>query len=296
MPASRLRAGAVLAAGLAGFAVGTEFRGPHPPGTPSFVRAIGAVDDLPESLRLAFAPGPGFAPVSRPAERGQSFAGYVRSGPNRATPERRRVLLVPLGGREIGPEELLPLAEYAERFFGVASAVEPAMGLVPLARFFRRDGSTGEPYLDTTALLDLLAARVPADACSVIAVTRLALGSKSKAALAGEASLRTRAGVASLSAAGFRRDAMVLTHEIAHTLGIPHCVHYRCLMNEGGASGKPMHLCPVCLRKLNHATGVDPVERYRRLLDAYRTAGLDDEAEWTDERVREIDRGVSPGR
>ncbi len=49
-----------------------------------------------------------------------------------------------------------------------------------------------------------------------------------------------------------------------------HCVYFHCLMNGSNhlqeSDARPMHLCPVCLRKLHHSVGFDPVERYRNLL------------------------------
>jgi len=66
------------------------------------------------------------------------------------------------------------------------------------------------------------------------------------------------------------RAAKLTSHELVHTLGVKHCVYFRCRMNgcnsleESDAS--PAHLCPVCLRKLHLALDFDPAEMYRRTL------------------------------
>jgi hypothetical protein len=85
----------------------------------------------------------------------------------------------------------------------------------------------------------------------------------------------------------------VLVHESGHMFGIRHCIHYECLMNGsnhlGETDASPVHLCPVCLRKLHHALKFDPVVRYRKLRDFYRAKGLKEEAEWVKGRLGRID-------
>ena len=50
------------------------------------------------------------------------------------------------------------------------------------------------------------------------------------------------------------RCTKVLTHETGHLFGIRHCIHYECLMcgcnHREEFDRHPIHLCPVCLRKL----------------------------------------------
>jgi archaemetzincin len=53
-----------------------------------------------------------------------------------------------------------------------------------------------------------------------------------------------------------RRTMAVASHELAHVIGLHHCIYYDCLMN-GSNSGeeserRPLNLCPVCLDKLLH--------------------------------------------
>jgi hypothetical protein len=45
-------------------------------------------------------------------------------------------------------------------------------------------------------------------------------------------------------------------------------------------NARPLHLCPVGLRKLQHSVGFDPEARYRRLLDFSRKVGFDEESAW----------------
>jgi archaemetzincin len=91
------------------------------------------------------------------------------------------------------------------------------------------------------------------------------------------------------------RMCKILAHETGHLFGIKHCTAYRCLMNGSNHlnefDARPLHLCPVDLRKLQYSVGFDPLERYRRLLRFTREEALNDEAEWLAERVRYVEGG-----
>ena len=49
---------------------------------------------------------------------------------------------------------------------------------------------------------------------------------------------------------------------------------------------RPLHLCPVCLRKLQSSIGFDVVERYRELEHVTRADGFNDEADWVTRQSR----------
>jgi archaemetzincin len=48
---------------------------------------------------------------------------------------------------------------------------------------------------------------------------------------------------------------------------------------------RPLHLCPVCLRKLQWSIGFDVLERYRALERLTRADGFTDEADWFNRRI-----------
>jgi len=66
-----------------------------------------------------------------------------------------------------------------------------------------------------------------------------------------------------------RRSFATATHEAAHVLGLDHCEDALCNLNGstcGGAAGcQPLHLCPLCLRKLCWNRQVDLLPYLRRL-------------------------------
>ena len=54
------------------------------------------------------------------------------------------------------------------------------------------------------------------------------------------------------------------------------------------SDARPLHLCPVCLRKLQSIIGFDVVDRYRKLLIFYETVGFEHEARWVSNRLKKI--------
>ena len=86
-----------------------------------------------------------------------------------------------------------------------------------------------------------------------------------------------------------RRSGKVLVHETGHMFGLQHCIYYRCVFNGSNhlaeSDARPMHACPVDLRKLQHSIGFSVTRRYAALHRFYRKAGFDDEAQWTRRRL-----------
>ena len=106
-----------------------------------------------------------------------------------------------------------------------------------------------------------------------------------------------RAGVQSLHRYGdgpplLLRTMKVASHELGHMLGLRHCVFYRCGMNGSNSLAEldrqPLHLCPVCIAKLQHELGFDAVRRYRALGRFYREVGLVAQARFVDARAGQL--------
>ncbi|XP_044089970.1 archaemetzincin-1 [Neovison vison] len=71
------------------------------------------------------------------------------------------------------------------------------------------------------------------------------------------------------SALGMVQCCKVTCHELCHLLGLGNCRWLHCLM-QGALSldealRRPLDLCPICLRKLQHVLGFKLVDRYKRL-------------------------------
>ncbi|XP_032611662.1 archaemetzincin-1 isoform X2 [Hylobates moloch] len=84
-----------------------------------------------------------------------------------------------------------------------------------------------------------------------------------------EVPLQDRGWALCFSALGMVQCCKVTCHELCHLLGLGNCRWLRCLM-QGALSldealRRPLDLCPICLRKLQHVLGFRLIERYQRL-------------------------------
>lgn len=205
--------------------------------------------------------------------------------------------------------------------------VLPPMGLAESRITTRRNQYTGQTQLLTADILALLRKKLPDDAYALLGITMVDLyPEESWNFVFGQASLRHRVGVYSFArydprfygerapprsedppgprrSGGLtpdeqklmlRRSCKVLAHETAHMFGIQHCIHFRCLMNGSNhlaeSDARPLHLCPVDLRKLHHSVGFDVIERYRRLHDFCEKIGFENEEVWLEDRLEYLRR------
>lgn len=286
--------------------------------------AIGSLQDLPETLQRVFTPGDGFTLLRSPKpgdwlsvfpEPGQTFDRYSRSSPNLLRAPRNVIYLQPLGAfQEETSPSLQALQEFASLYFVAEVRLLPTRDLGPNDFSPRTNPRTHNRQLLTTDILEALKASVPADAYCLLAVTMQDLyPDPSWNFVFGQATLTDRVGVFSFARYDpafmgiprgpgwkeliLRRSCKVLVHEAGHMFGMLHCVFFDCLMNGSNhlqeSDSRPMHLCPVCLRKLQFAVSFDPVERYRQLGSFSRKAGFLDEAEWIEHRLAFIGSGPS---
>lgn len=101
-------------------------------------------------------------------------------------------------------------------------------------------------------------------------------------------------------AAGFFQvDVKVLAHETAHMFGLNHCIYFHCLMNGSNhldeSDHRPLHLCPVCLHKLQFSADFDVVKRYEAMARLHRQVGFEGEPGWISRRLQRIQAETSPG-
>jgi archaemetzincin len=289
----------------------------EPPGPDARRGAVGDLAGLPPALRRAFsADAPEFEPIPKPGandwlavhpEPGQTFDQFKASRPNRPTDLRKVIYLQPL---DEFPADRSPsiekLRDFAAAFFAMEIRTLPPVSLDTAKFTARHNPNTGNLQILTGDVLDFLKARVPADAFCVLAITMQDLYPElSWNFVFGQASLRERVGVYSFArydpafyveprSAGYetlllRRSCKVLAHESGHMFGLAHCMFFNCLMNGSNhlaeSDRRPLHLCPVCLRKLQWSIGFDVLQRYRALERLTRADGFTDEADWFNRRI-----------
>jgi archaemetzincin len=255
------------------------------------------------------------------AEPIQSLEYYQARQPMRPTPQRRTVVLQPLGDMTAGQMAMLrDLQEYSQAFFQLPVRMAPPLSLEAAKQWTRpttsRAGSpTGGTQYDASKLLSkVLLPRLPDDAAAYLGITMSDLWADDLSYVFGLGDVDHRVGVYSLCryypefwghqstardrTQTLRRACLVLNHEAGHMFGLMHCVLYKCSMNGSNsladADQTPLDYCPVCHRKLLWNLGCDGIRRYEDLLRFYREHGLQAEAKWTEQRLQNWRRIAHP--
>ena len=284
---------AVLISAVSVGAVGSSM-GFEPPGSQQRLEAIGPTTGLSAVLQRAFAADDTFPPMPTPGpndwlaahrEPGQTFEEFQRSRPNRPNAQRRTIYLQPLGAF---PEQqnIEKLREYAAHFFQMEVKVRTPISIGTGGFTSRTNSMTRRQQILTGDVLEWLKGKLAGDAFCVLAITMEDLYPEpSWNFVFGQASLTERVGVYSFARYDpaffgedrgkdyqklvLRRSMKVLTHETGHIFGLAHCIYFSCLMNGSNhlqeSDRRPLHLCPVCLRKLQFSVGFDVVKRYQAL-------------------------------
>lgn len=282
--------------------------------------AAGSLLSLEEPLRRAFADGGEFEGKKEPGgmdwlasheEPGQTFDQYLGSRPNIPAATRRKLYILPIGQFEKGiAPDLEKLKAYTAAYYHpMPVEMLPVLADAGVPAEERVNRMSAKKQWKSTDILRWLPGKLPKDGYAMIAVTMTDLyPDENWNFVFGQASTRNRVGVFSFAryhpgwtggkaeegteALVLRRAAKVLTHEMGHMFGIRHCIYYECSMNGANhleeADSTPMHLCPVCLRKLYHAIRFDPVERYGKLASFYEANDMAEEEVWVEKRIEGI--------
>jgi len=247
-------------------------------------------------------------------ERGQSFDDYEAAHPPRPTASHRVVAFQPVGPFSPLEKTILGKAtEFAGIWFDLPTRIEPSLPLPEsgwdrIRRFSWLDQPVKQ-YKTGYFLTRLLPGRFPADAVCYLAITMVDLyPEESWNFVFGQASLSQRVGVYSMARyfpqfwgqkespdtyyLALRRSCKVLAHEVGHIFGLAHCVYYRCAMSGSNSleesDRRPLHLCPICLKKLQWNREFDTIKRYEGLREFLKNQDLKEEATWINLRLKRI--------
>ncbi len=284
------------------------------------IAAIGDTASLAPDLRRAFDPM-SFEPIPEPGpvdwlakhpEKPQSFDDYLFTPKNVPSPQRKVIYLLPIGAFPATAPPLAQLANTVHAFFMLDVKTLPVVHVADVSAKTRINEDTAKRQLLAPEVLGWLRTRLPDDAFGLVAVTMEDLYPEpSWNFVFGMASTTERVGVQSFARqdpaffgesrpAGWqtlarRRATWTLVHEISHLFGLTHCTYWRCVVagsnHQDEADRSPLHLCPVCLRKLHAAIKFDPAAREDALATVFGRLGIDDEAAWSAARAMWIRNG-----
>jgi archaemetzincin len=256
--------------------------------------------ELEEKLRPLADPLPGPSPgdwLAEHPEPGQTFAEYLDARPVRKSDKLNTIYLCLVGDFSEAQRRVLTLTQdYLSVFFDCPVKVQRQIALASIpARARRTHPSWGDSQVLTGYILhEVLEPERHADALAYLALTASDLWpGRGWNFVFGEASLRQRIGVWSIYRNGdpetdfplcLRRTLGTASHETGHILGMAHCTAYLCLMNGSNhqqeKDRRPMHPCPVCLRKLCWNLRAEPVAYLTKLKTFCRQNGFDAESGW----------------
>ncbi len=284
---------------------------PSPPLRVAAAEPVDELDSLIEALEPLALPLPEPGPADWLAhhhEPGQSFTQWKAADPMVATPDRRTLVVQPIGDFESTQREVMELAtEWLGLFFGLPCRTQedlPTDAIPSRAR--RKNPYSGHPQVHAPTLLyDLLPPLLPDDAVALIGFTGEDLYPEpSWNFVFGMALYRDRIGVWSMHRFGdpaegptsFRaallRTMKLATHETGHNFTMRHCTAHACNMNGSNnlieTDMSPAWLCPQCLAKLLRATGADPEARFEDLLTFCQEHGLEAEGDYYRDALRRL--------
>lgn len=287
--------------------------------TPAYVEAIGATGYLSPELQRAFDPAVDYTPMGAPRpgdwlasfeEPGQTFTEFLDAPTHVPVPGQDKLYILPIGEFPAHAPKLVDLAAVASTFYTLEVRVLPPVALDAVKA--KRRLHDGHPQLLAPDVLTWLMDRLPEDGFALMAVTMTDLyPDEDWNFVFGMASLRERVGVQSLARQdpaffgaareassdqiATRRAIWTVVHEIGHMFGLAHCIHYECVFagsnNQEEADRRPLHACPVCLRKLQSALSFEPAARDDSLAAVLDRLGVADEAAWSRRRAQWIRTG-----
>jgi len=250
---------------------------------------VGSLEEVAPSQRRWFRQSQSFRVLSQP--RGKTVEHYLSHRHSKPIGTRDTVVVRWLGSPDPRIDSVR-LTRYLEAFFQLPVRIE----YDPYFRFPKER----ERKLSAERLQEALLESLPEDAFALLGLTTRDLYSEDNGPahlLFGQGHYYNRTAVAGLSRLQTDRTTLyyhrvfkLLTHELVHTFSVEHCGYFECLMNPSGSvvesDGRPLFLCPVCLRKIHAVLNFDVPTRYEELLEVGE-AGQPEDLRWLRERLLE---------
>lgn len=246
-------------------------------------------------------------------EPGQTFDEYIASSPTLPTEDRKTIYIQPIGKFSAQPTQVIKTTgEYMEAFFGLPVKMLDTKPRLPQLKApdqriidYPQHRQLRSGYFLETVLPPLL----PEDAAAVIAFTDEDLYPDSSMYFVfGQASLENRVGVWSLWRLDdnadldtfLRRTMKISVHEVGHMFSMRHCTKYECVMSGSNHLGetdrRPIDACPECMAKICWMTKQSPAERYARLAEFTREAGMNGDLRDFEKKLASLGERPTPIR
>lgn len=230
-------------------------------------------------------------------ERGQTYHHFLAEAAQPRDPKRNVLYVMSLGYTSPEHRKILKATmAYLGAYYDTPTRELPARQL-PIDAY-----APSRHQYHARAMLEVLSRDLPDDALGMIAMTEADLYIPSLNYVFGLGSRKLGVAVFSVGRYGddvrlhgdpesvLRRSMTVAAHEIGHVVAMRHCTAYHCIMNGTSslreADEHPLHLCPVCVRKAEHAFEFERTHRYKRLLEFYTAyPGFEEEAAFVRRRL-----------
>jgi len=251
--------------------------------------------------------------LSQHHEPGQTLKEFLQSEHNIPGKKRNKIYIQPIEKFDTkGGPSLETLKDFTQRYFCMP-VVLLSVSRVDTNTFTSRINQlTRNKQYQAMDILNFLLNNLPSDAFCILAITMTDLYPEpSWNFVFGYASFRQRVGVFSFAryypdfygvSMGSKGDndikfllrcCKILGHETGHMYGMMHCISYHCCMNGSNHlrefDAQPIHLCPICLQKLQRSVGFNIVTRYKGLLEFYSKAGFKVESDWVQRRIDKLE-------
>lgn len=252
-------------------------------------------------------------------EDGQAYDTYLSQHKNLVDEKKNVIYIQPLG-KGIDLPFLETLKKFVHAYY-YGLRVKVLRG-IPMEKFEvdnRISEETGKIQYNATQILKKLEPKLRSDAYCLIAICMEDLYPRDEWNFVfGLASMKNRTGIFSFARYHenwekneenklsiddtklIMRSLKVMIHEIGHMFGLRHCIYFNCIMNGSNTleenDKKPIFMCPVCIRKLQHNIKFEFYDRLKALKNASQEIGgeFEEAAKWYEEVAGEILRSYGP--